>query len=183
MRGPNWSLPFHIFTDDSYIALGIVLGQRENEVPYVIYFVNKNLSFVELNYIVIEKEFLAVVHAINKFWHYITGYEVFVHTDHSSIILLMNKPVANARITRWLLLLEEIKITIIDRSGRDNIIDGFLSRLMHTWENTPVNDNFPDEDLFSISTYVPWYVYVANYLMTGKVPKILPLGKNIKSYN
>ena len=42
---------------------------------------------------------------------------------------------------------------------------------MHTRENTPVNDNFHDEDLFSISTYVPWYVDVSNYLVTWKVPK------------
>jgi hypothetical protein len=30
LRGPNWSLPFHICTDALYIALGDVLGQREN---------------------------------------------------------------------------------------------------------------------------------------------------------
>jgi hypothetical protein len=67
LRGPNWSLPFHICTDASDIALGVVLGQRENQVPYAIYFVSKNLSPVEINYTVTEKEFLAVVHAINKF--------------------------------------------------------------------------------------------------------------------
>jgi len=67
LRVPNWSLPFHICTDASDIDLGIVLGQRENQVPYAIYFVSKNLSIVEINYTVTEKEFLVVVHAINKF--------------------------------------------------------------------------------------------------------------------
>ena len=38
-----------------------------------------------MNYTITEKEFLAVVHAINKFRHYITGYETFIHTDHSAI--------------------------------------------------------------------------------------------------
>ena len=52
-----------------------------------------------------EKEFLVVVHAIDKFRHYITGYDVFVHTDHSAIKFLMNKPITSGRITRWLLLL------------------------------------------------------------------------------
>ena len=55
LRGPNWSLPFHICTDASDTALGVVLGQRENQVPYVIYFVSKNLSPTEVNYMVIEK--------------------------------------------------------------------------------------------------------------------------------
>jgi hypothetical protein len=86
---------------------------------------------------------LSVVHAINKFRHYITGYEVFVHTDHSTIIFLMNKPVTNARVTRWLLLLQEFNITIIDRPGKDNLVVDFLSRLIHAGDNTPVDDDFP----------------------------------------
>ena len=122
MRGPNWSLPFHICTDASDTSLGVVLGQRKGNIPYAIYFVSKNLSPAEENYTVTEKEFLSVVHAINKFRHYIMGYEVFVHTDHSAIIFLMNKPVTNARVTRWLLLLQEFNITIIDRPRRDNLV-------------------------------------------------------------
>ena len=78
-------MSFHIQTDASDTALGGVLGQKESQSYYVIYFISKNLTPTELNYTVTEKEFLAVVHAINKFWHYITGYDVFVHTDHSAI--------------------------------------------------------------------------------------------------
>jgi hypothetical protein len=43
LRGPNWSLPFHICIDSSDTTLGFVLGQRENQIPYSIYFVRKNL--------------------------------------------------------------------------------------------------------------------------------------------
>ena len=85
LRGPNWTLPVHISTDASDLALGVVLGQKEEQLHYVIYFISKNLTPVELNYTVTEKEFLAVIFAINKFRHYITDYAVFVHTDHLSI--------------------------------------------------------------------------------------------------
>eukprot|EP00253_Pinus_taeda_P005775 PITA_05775 len=94
LRGPNRKLPFHISTDASDIARGAVLGQKD-VVPYAIYYTSKNLTPTELNYIVTEKEFLAVVHAINKFRHYITGYETFIHTDHYVIRYLMNKPITN----------------------------------------------------------------------------------------
>lgn len=67
LRGPNWALPFHIHTDASNKAIGAALGQIEKKLPYAIYFVSKNLSKAELNYTVTEKEFLAVVHALNKF--------------------------------------------------------------------------------------------------------------------
>ena len=38
-----------------------------------------------------EKEFLAVIHAVNKFRHYITGYPVVLYTDHSAEIRYHNK--------------------------------------------------------------------------------------------
>jgi hypothetical protein len=170
LRGPNWSLPFHICTDASDTALGAVLGQRENQIPYAIYFVSKNLSPTEVNYMVTEKELLAVVHAINKFRHYITGYQAFVHTNHSTIRFLMKKPVTNPRVTRWILFLQEFDINIIDRHGKDNLVADFLSRMIHLGDNALVEDTFPDENLFSISRFTLWYADVANYLVTGKMP-------------
>jgi hypothetical protein len=50
----------------------------------------------------------------------------------------------------------------------------FLSRIIHTGDNAPMDDNFPDENLFSIYNYTPWYADVANYLVTGKLPQNLP---------
>lgn len=72
LREPNWSLAFHICTDALDTILRVVLGQREDNFPYAIYFVSKNHSPTKLNYTVIEKELLVVVHAIVKFRHYIT---------------------------------------------------------------------------------------------------------------
>jgi len=60
---------------------------------------------VELNYTVTEKELMAIVHSLNKFRHYITCYQTFVHTDHAATKYLMNKPDVNTHIIRWLLLL------------------------------------------------------------------------------
>ena len=101
LRGPNWVLPFYIHTDASNKAIGAALGQVEEKLPYAIYFVSKNLSKAELNYTVTEKELLAVVHSLNKFSHYITSYQTFVHTYHATIRYLMNKPEVNSRIIRW----------------------------------------------------------------------------------
>ena len=105
LRGPKWALPFHIYLDASHKSIGAALGQVEKKLPYAIYFISKNLSKAELNYTVTEKELLVVVHSLNKFRHYITYYQTFVHTDHATIKYLMNKPDVNARIIGWLLLL------------------------------------------------------------------------------
>ena len=92
LRGPNWELPFHIDTDASDHAIGVVLGQKIHSVEHAIYYISKNLQGAEYNYTVTEKELLAVIYALNKFRHYIMGYQIFVHTDHSTIKYLMNKP-------------------------------------------------------------------------------------------
>ena len=72
LRGPYWSLPFHISIDASDMTIEGVLGQKQAQASYAIYFVSKNLTPAELNYTVTEIEFLVVVYAINKFRHYIT---------------------------------------------------------------------------------------------------------------
>ena len=85
LRNHNWELPFHISSNASDTAIGEVLGQEEDKKPYVIYYISKNLTPAELNYTVTEKEFMAVIYAINKFRHYITGYQVFLYRDHSAL--------------------------------------------------------------------------------------------------
>lgn len=101
--GPNWALPFHIHADASQKSIGADLGQIDDKLHYAIYFISKNLSKVELNYIVIKKDLLSIVHSLNKFRHYITCYQTFVHTNLAGIKYLMNKIDVNAWIIIWLL--------------------------------------------------------------------------------
>ncbi|RVW70091.1 Retrovirus-related Pol polyprotein from transposon 17.6 [Vitis vinifera] len=59
VRALNWQLPFEGMCDasDFAIAIGVVLGQREDGKPYVIYYASKTLNEAERNYTSIEKEF------------------------------------------------------------------------------------------------------------------------------
>ena len=139
-------------------------------MTYAIYFISKNLTAAELNYTVTKKEMLAVVHAVNKFRHYITGYEIFVHTDHFAWRHLINKSITNGQITRWLLLMQEFNITVLYRLGRENQVADFLSRLHNTGEVVPILDSFHDEHLFAIYVITPWYADIANYLSSGQLP-------------
>jgi hypothetical protein len=149
-------------------------------LSYFIYFIRKILSPVELNYTVTEKEFLVVVYAINKFKHCLTGCEVFVHTYHFSIKLLMNKMITNGRITRCLLLLREFNIIIIDSLGKENLIEYFLSRIQNGHKSDPVDDSFPNKHLFVISTNSSWFTNTKSYLATGKFPQHLYSRENKK---
>ena len=43
-----------------------------------------------------------------------------VHTDHAAIKYLMEKKDAKPRLIRWVLLLQEFDLHIIDRKGAEN---------------------------------------------------------------
>jgi hypothetical protein len=85
----------------------------------------------------------------------------------------MNKPITNGRVTRWLLLLQEFDITILDKPGRENVVVDFLSRINNEGDVSPMEDTFPDEHLFSLSINTPWFADIANYLAAGKLPQHL----------
>ena len=67
MRAPNWQLPFEVMCDASDMAIGAILGQREGEKPYVVYYASKTLNEAQRNYTTTENDLLAVVYALDKF--------------------------------------------------------------------------------------------------------------------
>ena len=50
MRVLHWSLSFHISMHESNTSIEVVLGNQEENNMYAIYFINKNLSLIELKY-------------------------------------------------------------------------------------------------------------------------------------
>ena len=81
----------------------------------------------------------------------------------------MNKPITNSRITRWLLLLQEFNVTVIDWPCKENQVADFLSHLDTEGENVHVFDEFLDEHICAISTHILWFTDIANYLATWKL--------------
>ncbi|RVW39710.1 Retrovirus-related Pol polyprotein from transposon 17.6 [Vitis vinifera] len=89
VRAPNWKLPFEVMCDSSNLAMGAVLGQREDGKPYVIYYASRTLNEAQKNYTTTEKELLAVVFALDKFRAYLVGSSIVVFTDHSALKLVI----------------------------------------------------------------------------------------------
>ncbi|KAL4312854.1 hypothetical protein GQ457_01G019910 [Hibiscus cannabinus] len=126
---PDWKLPFELMCDASDYAVGAVLGQRKGKIFHPIYYVSKTLNDAQVNYTTTEKEMMAVIFAFDKFRSYLICTKVIVHTDHSAIKYLLSKKDAKPRLIRWILLLQEFDIEIIDRKGTENQVADHLSRL------------------------------------------------------
>jgi hypothetical protein len=112
----------------------------------VIHYASKTLDAAQKNYATTEKVFLAVVFACDKFRPYIVDSKVTIHTDHAAIRYLMEKKDAKLRLIRWVLLLQEFDLHIVDRKGAENPVADNLSRLENiSYDHIPVNDSFPNK--------------------------------------
>ena len=171
VRAPNWQLPFEVMCDASDLAIGEVLGQREDGKPHVVYYARKTLNEAQRNYTTTEKELLAVVYALDKFRAYLVGSDIVIFTDHSSLKYLLTKKNAKARLIRWVLLLQEFNLQIKDKKGVENVVADHLSRLTIAPDthSPPIDDEFPEESLMQLEK-APWYAHIANFLATGEIP-------------
>ncbi len=150
IKPPDWSLPFEIMCDASDYAIGAVLGQRKDKKLHAIYYASRTLDSAQMNYATTEKELLAVVFAVDKFRHYLIGSKIIIYTDHSAIKYLLSKKDAKPRLLRWILLLQEFDLQILDKKGTDNVVADHLSRIENIEpELVPINDDFPYEQLIA----------------------------------
>jgi len=95
----------------------------------VIYYSSRTLNDAQLNYITTEKEFLAIVFALEKFWLYLLELKTTIFTDHFVLRYLMLKKDVKARVFRWIFLLQEFDFENWDKKGIENIVDDYLSRI------------------------------------------------------
>lgn len=122
MQPPDWSLPFEIMCDASDYAVGVVLGQRKENVLHVIFYASKTLDGAQVHHATTKKELLVVVYALDKFWTYLVGSKVIVYTDHAALKYLLSKQEAKPRLIRWILLLQKFDLEICDKKGAENFV-------------------------------------------------------------
>ena len=91
LQSHNWDLPLEIMCDASNYAVGAVLGQILDKKLMAICYASKTLIKAQINYTTTEKELLAVVYALEKFWSYILGSKIIIYTDHAALKYLLSK--------------------------------------------------------------------------------------------
>nr|GEU63185.1 reverse transcriptase domain-containing protein [Tanacetum cinerariifolium] len=119
----------------------------------------------------LEKEMLAVVYGFKKFRSYLIMNKSIVHTDHSALKNLFAKKDANARLLRWVLLLQEFDFKVLDMKRAENLAADHLSRLENPYENVldpkGINEAFPLKTLSMVTFHgdssTPWFADFVNY--------------------
>jgi len=114
--------PFRIEADSSDFASGAVLSQQlpGEEKWHPVVFYSKFLSLVEWNYEIHDKEMLAIIHALEKWRHFLKGawYLVEIWMDHKNLEYFMIAKKLNCHQAHWSLYLARFDFKLIHYPGR-----------------------------------------------------------------
>ena len=129
------SIPLGIACDASSVGIGATLFHRyENGDERPIANVSKTLTASQRNYSQIQKEALAIIFALKKFYQYIFARRFILITDHKPLLALLDptKPIpglAANRLARWALFLSQFSYDIEYRQKKKHSNADALSRL------------------------------------------------------
>lgn len=127
---PDFTQPFHIETDASGTGVGAVLMQNGHPLAYI----SKALGPRNQGLSVYEKEYLALLMAVDQWRHYLLHNEFIIHTDHKSLIHLNEQRLHTVWQQRVFSKLLGLRYRIHYRRGSENSAADALSRRAHTSE-------------------------------------------------
>jgi hypothetical protein len=119
---PDFSKPFHIYTDASDKQLGTVI--TEDEKPIAFY--SRKLDSAQQRYTTGDQELLSIVESLREFRNILLGYKIIVHTDHKKLTYAES---TSDRVMRCRLFIEEFGPEFRHIKGKHNLIADALSRL------------------------------------------------------
>jgi RNase H-like domain found in reverse transcriptase len=120
---PDFSKPFHIYTDASDHQLGAVIMQDKKPQS----FYSRKLNTAQRQYTTTERELLSTIETCKEYTNILLGYPIKVFTDHKNNTFIGLK--ASDRVLRLLLLLEEYGESFEYLPGKKNVVADALSRL------------------------------------------------------
>ena len=121
---PNFAKTFEVECDASGLGIGAVLMQEGRPIAYFC----EKLSGAALKYPTYDKEFYALVRALETWQHYLWPKEFVIHTDHESLKHLKGQHKLNMRHARWMEFVETFPYVIRYKQGKENIVADALSR-------------------------------------------------------
>ncbi|XP_047488654.1 uncharacterized protein LOC125038980 [Penaeus chinensis] len=108
-------------------GVGAVLMQETDGEVYPVAYHSRKLKSAETNYSTVEKELLAVVDGIGKFYFYLYGDKFLLETDPMPLASLRTSKNANAHLIRWAMYLQQFNFAIRYLRGSAGVGADFLS--------------------------------------------------------
>lgn len=124
---PDFNKPFLIETDACDQGVGAVLMLRDRPVA----FFNKALTEQHKHLSIYEKEFLALIMAVDKWRQYLQNQEFVIRTYHKSLTYLMEQNLHSNMQKTAMSRMMGLKFRLEYRKGKENVAADALSRMNH----------------------------------------------------
>lgn len=106
------------------LGIGVVLRQGGRPIT----FFSEKVKDARLKYSTYEKEFYAIIRALDHWSHYLLPRELVLYSDHEALKYLQSQQKLNARHAKWIELLQAFQFLIKHKSGKSNQVADALSR-------------------------------------------------------
>ena len=124
LRLPDFERQFVVTTDASDAAVGAILEQDFGNGLQPVAFASRKLNDAEMRYSAYERELLGIVWALAQWKHYFQGsHSVVIQTDHAPLRHLPNQASVNARVWKWINIMQGYNLEIRHIPGKRNPAD------------------------------------------------------------
>ena len=124
---PDFKESFVVETDASDIGIGAVLMQKDRPIA----FLSKALGDSHKHKSIYEKEFLALIMAVEKWRQYLQRQEFIIRTDHQSLAYLTEQNLHSELQRKAMTRLMGLQFKVVYRKGKENSAADALSRVGH----------------------------------------------------
>jgi hypothetical protein len=124
---PNFEKTFQVRCDASGVAIGEIFSQDNRHVEYF----SENFNDTKNKYSTYDKEFYAILQALNKWRHYLVPKVFFLYSDNQDLQFITREEKLNQRHTKWIEFMQNFTFVIKHISGNANkFVDALSMRCL-----------------------------------------------------
>ena len=121
---PNFDQVFELECDASGVGIGAVLTQGKRPIAYF----SEKLSDSRKKYSTYDKEFYAIIRALDHWSHYLRPRPFVLHSDHQALKFINGQHKLNPRHAEWVEFLQSFSFVSKYKQGSTNVVADALSR-------------------------------------------------------